>query len=223
MKYSRTAYGFHTTNDASGTFAGGAPYLQPDETEYPKATDGTPYQLLFQIDLSTVPVKQIDELKFLPESGYLQFFVPHDDDLFGMSFDNVEQSSGMVRHIPSDAIDPVATIPPNSVGDTPLRFPNVRTFYTGNIITVNPDPSDEIYGEQEDGTESESYPEFYLGGFPAFTQYDFRVGTGYENAKLLLGSQSGNVVEWGDTGDAGFWLPQNSENIAETFLYWDCY
>lgn len=66
--------------------------------------------------------------------------------------------------------------------------------------------------------------EFHLGGFPAFTQQDFR--DDLENEVLLLGSESGKNIIWGDMGVASFWLKTEDADalhLDKAFIHWDCY
>lgn len=139
---------------------------------------------------------------------------------------------------------------------TPLEMPLKRVYYTGALVQMEPfentldaeeasrEPEDESFidrfmewlneggaaapeaeaEEDESPILSQEDYEFHLGGYPAFTQQDFRQDL--ESDVLLLGSESGKNIMWGDMGVASFWLkPEDADagDLSKAYIYWDCY
>lgn len=205
------------TDEKTDTFAGGAPYLRPGE-EWPASSDGNRWAFLMQVDLSTVPDIGLN----LPRSGYLQFF-HKPDDLYGLNFHSITTPNCLVRHV-TDAVDTQVEV--HSPENTPLKSVQERAYFTGSLVSMPPRPGSYDYegtDYEEDDAGVFDY-DFYLGGNPMFTQDDFR--TGNSVVTLLLGSDSGNTLMWGDMGSAGFWVPDSAlatQDYSSTFLYWDCF
>lgn len=219
----KPAFSYYPTLERTGTFSGGVPYLAEGE-EHPKDNDGNLLQFLFQMDLSEVPEGLVDDL---PNKGYLQFFLPVNDDLYGWNSADTRNSAVVVRHI-LDGDASHGQKADHDPEDTPL-LKDKQTFYKGKLEEIPIHPSDEVDGDEEPedaivGNSDFEYPEFYVGGSPVFTQYDFRPAEGAENDILVLGSDSGGNVMWGDVGAGGFWLPAEADgDISKIYLYWDCY
>jgi uncharacterized protein YwqG len=73
---------------------GGVPYL-PQGIDFPKGPDGRPLYFLAQINFEDMP-----RLAPFPEHGIVQFYI-HDDDLYGMDFDDGEnQDTFRVLYFP---------------------------------------------------------------------------------------------------------------------------
>lgn len=205
----KTRFAYTPIDTAEGeTFAGGIPYLLPSE-KWPLDTSGNPYVFLFQCELANVPDSVRDDV-MLPPDGLLQFFHKN-DPMFGMDGDV------LVRHVVG-AVD--KDIPNDRTVCSPLQHPLSRTYYVGeNVISL---PCPESLEFDEDPTDSErEYFDFYLGGYPEFTQNDFR--DSLDECSLILGSVSDDRISWGDLGCAGFWLPKGSTTLSDSFVYWDCF
>lgn len=204
------------TEEVTGTFAGGTPYLE-EGGKWPVSSDGTKWAFLLQVDLSLVPDLGIG----LPREGHLQFF-HKPDDLYGLNFKNVLHPNCLVRHV-TDAVD--GALETNSPENSPLNSSD-RVYFTGELLQMPSRPGSIDYPDpdsEEDDAGLFDY-DFYLGGNPMFTQEDFR--TGSEEVTLLLGSDSGKALMWGDMGSAGFWLPTQdlaNQDFTNSFLYWDCF
>lgn len=217
MANTKPAWAFRKTSDELATFSGGTPYLERDES-WPETEVGVPLSFLFQVDLSTVPDLGLD----LPDSGYLQFFHTP-DDLYGLNFNNVTTHNCLVRVL--EDTDDVVT--DTEVSRSPEYSPlseKGRVFYSGELVEMAPRPGTYDYKGGDPDAASEFEFDFYLGGHPMFTQEDFRYGMN-PMPILLLGSDSGENLMWGDMGSAGFWLPGDSapDDYSGAFLYWDCF
>lgn len=236
----KLAWVFTQSDEKTGTFAGGVPYLESMQ-DWPKTDDGTqPLRFLFQIDLDKID----EDLGLnLPKNGYLQFFT-NPDDLFGtMLTDRDDRYSGgttLVRHV-TDVKNLRARSMPKDFKDnddeTPLTDHANRVYFNGSLVESIAN-NDGVSGRLSDNDSENPWGneyghpivddltdyEFYLGGHPVFTQEDFRGNN--DNLTLLLGSNSGQYVNWGDMGSAGFWLPNKAvanQDYSKVFPYWDCY
>lgn len=210
----RPAWVLTPTEEETATFAGGTPYLHPDE-QWPTSDDGTRWAFLLQVDLATVPELGLN----LPSEGYLQFF-HKPDDLYGLNFDEIMRPNCLVRHVTDVQQHETENISPEN---SPLEG-GAQVFYTGELVQM-PARAGSFDAPESDGEDAAVFDyDFYLGGNPMFTQEDFR--TGAEEVTLLLGSDSGDNLMWGDMGSAGFWLPSEAlarQDFTEAFLYWDCF
>lgn len=225
----RPAYGYSPIDVMTHSFIGGAPYMLPNETSLPKDKDGNTYVFFGQFDLSQVPELEFD----LPSSGILQIFTGK-DDLFGMSFDNYADPSEGTKtlfRIVSGNLNKEFELPKTYLDDvtpdvTPLSTPFERTYLTGELVSMEP-----LMGSLESGENSETSTSgycFHLGGFPAFTQEDFR--DDLETSHLIAGSDSVDGVVWGDMGVASWWVHSDNMDsvftpdvLDDVFIHWDCY
>lgn len=226
----KPAWGLTPHHKPTTTFAGGAPYS--DGSEWPVDEKGHPLVFLLQVDLSEVPELGLS----LPTEGFLQFFTG-DDEFYGMTFGDYTESAKRVK---VRLLPPTAT-PTEEVHEgeeSPLTHPGEAVYYRGALVWQKPQPYSwdylqEVGFDDENPNAEEEYAEayrapsldFYLGGYPLFTQEDFRGVHPYENITLLLGSSSSDRVMWGDLGEAGFWVADDlldEQDYSEAFLYWDC-
>jgi len=124
---------------------GGLPIL-PAETDWPRASDGTPLHFLARIDCSELP----EPRGALPDSGILQFFARLDEEMIweGQAFDYSRVLHSATRA--GRAVSPPADLPPIQGGQYsydrgmrlpdepqtriypswPLTFKNIRTWPT---------------------------------------------------------------------------------------------
>lgn len=227
----KKAFGYTATRKKSGTFAGGAPYVSKG-FRWPVNSEGEELLFLFQADLSVVPPLGLH----LPQEGFLQFYHTG-DDLYGMDLEDHEgYSLATVLYLPK-AEDKLLSTPYGRKLDdewySPLEKLSKRLYLAGEEFESLPYPytldseslgeDQEAYGEWYDKSVSQDYA-FWFGGYPHFTQDDFREGQRHPR-QLLLGSESTNGVCWGDMGAGGFWLYEDEleeRRYENTIIYWDC-
>lgn len=238
----KPAFAYTETEDRTNTFTGGKPFIN-DNFKFPYDKDGNPLVFFCQVDLSEVDQRIINHLH-LPESGFMQFY-HGGDDLMGMDFDSdnyMDNSVSKILYL-DKAFDEDFDMPKEYEEDmndySPLENSinrdNRRIFYKGEYIDMLPFPNSndnpaitekDSYGEEYMNyyeKSNEKYYELYLGGYPHFVQWDFRKED--SNISLLLGSESGNNIMWGDAGAGGFWVPQNNlekQDYSESLIFWDC-
>ena len=66
-----------------------------------------------------------------------------------------------------------------------------------------------------------------IGGYPSFTQYDFRKrGENDDLDVVLLGLSSDDAIMWGDVGEAAFYIRHSDlerRDFSRVAFYWDCH
>jgi len=144
---------------------GGLPIL-PAETDWPRASDGTPLHFLARIDCSELPEPRVA----LPDSGILQFFARLDEEMIweGQAFDYSRVLYSAARA--GRAVPPPADLPPLHGGEHsydremrlpdepqtriypswPLTFKNIRTWPMEPSIDPRSGVTLEAYGEAAD-------------------------------------------------------------------------
>lgn len=215
------ACGFVASSESRDTFAGGMPYFEFGD-QWPVNDDNVPLAFLFQFSVNELPEEARSLYPELRDDSFVQFFI-HPDYLFGMDLDNTTNGKVLVRTI-SNPVEIDRNFPSEfdggSLADvTPLVKPLERVYYIPEMFESIPSYGslDWDASSNDEGTVSPEY-EFRLGGYPVFTQDDFRTRKTHHLYTLLLGSESGDNVMWGDMGVAGIW------NSPEGyFIYWDCY
>ena len=230
----KEAFVYNIVEKETDNFFGGTPYLAEGE-EYPRDENGEPWVPFIQINLREIP--ELEEFIKLPKTGVLQIFT-HNDVLYGASFDDYDDPSvgakTLIRHIENPVKNTYRIediFPKDKTVYTPLEdFPK-RINLEGHKTLMTP-----LYGSLESGTavtqdweerEAENhygyagYP-FYIGGYPAFTQTDFREDL--ETFTFIAGSDSVDQVLWGDVGIGNFWIPsEHQNNYSKAFLTYDCF
>lgn len=234
----KPAFGYDETDVETKTFTGGKPYVN-DSFTYPVDKDNNPLRFFCQLDLSEVD-ERVKKYLNLPDSGFLQFY-HGDEDVFGMDFDNKDFSENVSRILYlEEAFDDESLELPDygefMEDSSPLEDGGTeRTYYAGKYVDLLPFPNSndnpsiteedqygEAYTEYYDFVNETNY-ELYLGGYPHFTQWDFRDDD--NELVLLLGSESGDNVLWGDMGAGGFWVPEQDlkkQDYSNSVIYWDC-
>lgn len=221
---------------------GGIPYF-PKEMDYPHDEHGVPMFLLAQINFEEVP-----NLELYPKTGILQFFVPFDDDAYGIDFDDLTHQQNF-RVIYHPTILPIEEL----VGDFSfLQHPDEDKLPFSHEMTLSFQVKEEyisqsdfrfeqLLGEKIDLEEVVDGIELYehyadhisssghkIGGYAYFTQMDVRDSSTYQNHKHLLfqmDSDDENDIMWGDVGVANFFIREedlkklNFDNVLYT---WDC-
>lgn len=233
----KPAFVYEGVGEATTTFAGGKPFVN-EQYEFPMDKDGEALRFFCQIDLSDVD-ERIQEVLSLPSHGFLQFYNGA-EDVFGMDFDNDDFRDNVSRILYlEEAYDDESFVMPE-IGEfpedtTPLMELGERSFFKGKYAEMLPFPNSlDNPGITEEDKYGESYMEFYefvnepyyelwLGGYPHFTQWDFRKKD--NEWELLLGSESGENILWGDSGAGGFWVPRSDlqkQDYSRSAIFWDC-
>lgn len=232
----KPAFGYDKTDQETTTFTGGKPFVN-DVFVFPKDKEGKPLRFFCQIDLSGVD-ERVKEHLYLPSSGFLQFY--HGvDDLMGMDLETEDFSKNISKILYLEkAFDDESFELPDYGEDledgTPLEDSgSERVYYIGEYAELLPFPNSKdnpTFNSDDNDTYSEFYEfvneknyELYLGGYPHFTQWDFRKED--NELSLLLGSESGSNILWGDVGAGGFWVTEKNlqkQDYSTSVIFWDC-
>ena len=220
----------------------GGPAWLADGEEWPLDREGNRLEFVAQIEFERLP-----RLAGFPEGGVLRFFVGR-DELFGANWDVPEQSGCHILWHPRSAIGGRQEAPaPLSANDmSPFESETMRAQGVPLAATAADDlPSydscqvdarlagqsdrygmsaveDELFEisqQREDGHR--------IGGYPMFTQPDFRRRGYYDDYDvLLLGLTSDEAIMWGDVGEAMFLMRQSdldARDFSRVIFYWDCH
>ncbi|MCB0568146.1 MAG: DUF1963 domain-containing protein [Phaeodactylibacter sp.] len=219
---------------------GGLPYL-PEGTPSPMAPDGSPLFLLAQLNFSDIP-----PLPSFPTEGLLQFFI-HDDDSYGLNFDDPFDQSRFRAVYYKDIIrDEDALEPGRHIGDShhylpidprksyPLRFERAvevvqpQDFHFNKIMGTN-------FFDQFGAQKWELLHQFgqavrshrhKIGGYAHFTQDDPRNPELPMELLFQLGSDEAIQCMWGDMGVANFFICREALerlDFSNVMYNWDCY
>ncbi|MBK6932518.1 MAG: DUF1963 domain-containing protein [Saprospirales bacterium] len=218
---------------------GGMPYLPPGAL-FPVAPDGRPLFFLAQLNFADMP-----PLQPFPERGILQFYI-HDDDLYGMDFDDGENADTfrvLFFPEPLTAAAALQTDLPQPLGvDLLPHHPGVSHPLAFEAATEVAPATDyrfwqtfgagffQQFGEAEWDVQ-DAYGRMVrsqghkVGGYAYFTQDDPRRP---EDPMLLLfqlDSDEQMDLMWGDMG-VGHFFVREKDLLARDFsrvLYdWDC-
>lgn len=231
-KHARQAYGFNPVDKITGTFTGGLP-SHGEHAPIPVSNQGVPLVFLAEVDLDEIDASLFN----LPNNHVLQMF-SYPDDLFGVrnlanpKQDNhallrVVSKEGLAqgeREAPSDFTDPLeftdrVYYEPEKIKD----FPSPNSIeYEMSDLPVDEEFLDAYYEVIEE--ENEGYP-IVLGGYPKFTQEDFRDPVRGDDVFMLTLDSMGPFM-WGDMGVASWWISTEDlarQDYSQAYLYWDCY
>jgi len=223
----------------------GGPAWLAEGKEWPRSRQGLPMQFLAQIDFAALP-----PIPGFPREGVVQVFLPTDDDLFGMHPDDPglgvggitvltrANGAGALRHenLPdfdwsrqsssfrsdADRIDGVVLIPTPFTAGIDSKQWQAEARLDGHLRREGAD-------KWEDALEAGFTPDrhvHHVGGYPVFSQYDFRAPGKHEDYDTcLLHLTSDDHVQWSDVGDANVLI--RSEDLARgdfsrVILWWDC-
>lgn len=227
---------------SSGTRLGG-PVCLPAGAAWPTMADGTPMEFIAQLDFGELPT-----LAGYPEQGLLQFFIGS-DDLFGADFDDPTVSTTTLFWHETPPPDGSLASPPPPGANTCSPFQdetsrNVGLPLTGTVAEQGPTPSnwtvdarlrgwlrrpgiDEIDKFLEDRWEADLPMVHHIGGFPAFTQNDFRNEARFgDYTHVLLRLTSDDHIMWGDVGEAVFMVTAAdlaAQDFSRVAFSWDCH
>lgn len=220
---------------------GGSPWLSDNE-QWPLDADGLRLEFVAQIDFRRLP-----KLPGFPETGVLRFFVGR-DELFGANWDVPEQSGCRILWQPGaieggrfDALAPLdrddvspfqsesrrtegvglSATPVSDVPDADSVQVTARLAGQSDRLGMN-EVDDEIFDISEERESGHR-----IGGYPMFTQPDFRRPGYYDDFDvLLLGLTSDETIMWGDVGEAMFLMRQadlDARDFSRVIFYWDCH
>ena len=225
---------------AGGTRLGGPVWLREGEA-WPADGRGVPLEFVAQVDFA-----ELDSLPDFPEAGLLQFFVGR-DDLFGADFDDPAQGTARVLWRP-DGLEGGSLRTQSPVGaDDSHPWDRGAVRETGLPLVGRPAvhrPSADDWRIEErlkgqlrrpgidalddllDGDEGEPSRHHHVGGYPVFTQYDFRAPGHYDDFdRTLLRLTSDHHLIWGDMGEAVFMVRRADlmeRDFSKAIFYWDC-
>lgn len=220
---------------------GGSPWLS-DKESWPMDADGLRLEFVAQMDFRRLP-----RLAGFPETGVLRFFVGR-DELFGANWDVPEQSGCRILWHPgaveggrlepptrldSDDMSPfqsesrradgvaLAATPANDIPDHDSVQVTARLEGQSDRLGMN-EVDDEIFDIAEERESGHR-----IGGYPMFTQPDFRRPGYYDDYDvLLLGLTSDDTIMWGDVGEAMFLMRKvdlDARDFSRVIFYWDCH
>jgi uncharacterized protein YwqG len=218
---------------------GGSPYL-PKDTAYPTTPDGQALVFLAQLNFADMP-----RLEPFPERGILQFYI-HDDDLYGMDFDDGENpDSFRVLFFPEPAQDESALqtqFPLRDDYDLLPHHPEVSHPLTFELAEEVAPATDyqfwqifgtgffQQFGEQEwdlqdafgRAVRSQGHK---VGGYAYFTQDDPRRADDPMLLLFQLDSDEGMDLMWGDMGVGHFFIREKdliARDFSRVLFDWDC-
>lgn len=216
----------------------------PVAFEYPKSTDGKYLYPLAQINFKDVP-----PLPGYPVSGFLQFYISVDDDVWGIDFDDSRsQKNFRVLYFEEHEVENHKTdfsfLQETITSDnSPVHKPHTLSFSIkeeyiglgdvryenngGKIVNRISDKYPEIKEYLEDSLYDEFSPSGHkIGGYAYFTQSDPRE---YDDVLkdyiVLLQIDSDDEIMWGDSGVANFFIHPDDlakKDFSKVLYNWDC-
>lgn len=223
----------------------GGPVWLAEGQNWPRSSQGQPMMFLAQIDFAALPA-----LPGFPTDGVVQVFLPTDDDLFGMHPDDPglgagriavlarANGAGAVRHENLPDFD--WTSQTSAFRRDPDRLdgvPLLPTLFTAQIDSNQWQAEARLDGHRrrdgvekwEDALEAAITADrltHHAGGYPVFSQYDFRASGKHEAYDTcLLHLTSDDHVQWSDVGDANIMIPSDDlarGDYSRVMLWWDC-
>ena len=213
-----------------------------DGEDWPAGSDGRRLEFVAQVDFSRLP-----PLDGFPGQGVARFFVGR-DDLWGANWDEPDKSGVRVlwHGGPQDGGRREEPEPLTDDHYSPFQDDDARA----DGVALRPEAVDDLLDyyswqlqerlERDAGRPgmhdvedrlydiAETKPFAHrIGGYPNFTQYDFRERGKFDDLDvLLLGLSSDNAIMWGDVGEAGFYIRREDlerRDFSRVAFYWDCY
>jgi uncharacterized protein YwqG len=219
---------------------GGPVWLADGET-WPLDGHGRRLEFVAQYDLSRLP-----PLADFPTQGVARFFVGQ-DDIMGANWDVPDDSgarelchdgpmTGGRREEPEpwdrDSSSPFGPDDDRANGVALRAEPidDLPDYYSWQVQAIL-EPHDGNPGlelAQEQLWEIAKHDNAHrIGGYPRFTQYDFRAPGKFDELDVLvLGLTSDHSIMWGDVGEAMFLIRQadlDQRDLTRMAFYWDCY
>lgn len=219
---------------------GGMPYL-PKNMSWPLSPEGRQLVFLAQINFAEMPA-----FPPFPQKGILQFFI-HDDDLYGMDFDEgekqdtfrvlfhpeVQQDASLLQSSWPDADWDEAMLPHHPDESYPLRFALAEEvapisdyrFYQhfgSDFFRQFGEKEWDVMGELEKSLRSQGHK---IGGYAYFTQDDPRRPEDPMLLLLQLDSDERADLMWGDMGVGHFFIRESDLlklDFSRVLYDWDC-
>lgn len=219
---------------------GGQPYL-PKNMAWPKSTDGRELFFLAQINFAETP-----PLSPFPTKGILQFFI-NDDDLYGMDFDDGENTDNFRVLFHKEVINnesllqsklPATTwdeelLPHHPDECYPLQFgleeevapiSDYRFYqhFGSDFFRQFGDEEWEVMGAFEKSVRSQGHK---IGGYAYFTQDDPRTPDDPMLLLFQLDSDERMDLMWGDMGVGHFFIREKdlvALDFSRVRYDWDC-
>lgn len=232
-----------TEADASSAPArlGGKVWFAEGE-KWPRGPDGEPLEFVAHLDFSRLP-----PLDGFPNEGVARFFVGR-DDIWGVDFDVPDKSNVRVLCHDGPATggrleDPLSwgkdqnspfesvSLRDQGVALRPEPIEDLPDFYSWQLQEqldryAGRPGQDELENELFEIVETREYAH-RIGGYPSFTQYDFRKRGEHDDLDVvLLGLTSDDAIMWGDVGEAGFYMRRSDlerRDFSRVAFYWDCH
>ena len=219
---------------------GGPAWLAVKES-WPIDGSGNPLEFIAQLDFALLP-----PLDGFPRDGLARFFVGR-DDLYGADFDHPDRSMAKVLwHVGERADGRLVPPPPlaalecspfqddgmraNGVALTAVPVRDLPDCYSWEVDARLADPlrregTDAVFDRFSELSEARELGH-RVGGYPVFTQFDFRKPGEYDEFDtVLLALSSDSAIMWGDVGEAMFLMRAAdlaAENFSRVAFYWDC-
>lgn len=219
---------------------GGAPYL-PKGEPWPCAPDGKELFFLAQINFAQMP-----RLAPFPEKGIIGFYI-HDDDLYGMDFDNGEnqdyfrvlffpettENESVLQSGPASFRDYEDLLPHHPDECYPLSFSleeGIAPITDFRFYEKMGADFFRQFGEQEWDVMAEYEKSMRatghrIGGYAYFTQDDPRSKDNPMLLLLQLDSDEKMDLMWGDMGVGHFFIREQdlaARNFSGVLYDWDC-
>lgn len=220
---------YEVSEQPTTTFSGGKPFIN-DNFEYPLDEDGQALAFLFQIDLSSVDEK-VKDFYNLHDKGFMQFYHGADEMYGAYLSEDFKDSVSKIIYL-EEAFDVDFELPNILHKEaSPLEDYEERTYYSGKVLNMQADPYSSDFSNDEDFDsyaehyfeEVSEYYDFYLGGFPHFSQEEVRDKD--SDLILLLGSDSVDKIMWGDCGFGCFFVSDKDlkeQKYDNSIVWWDC-
>ena len=220
----------------------GGPAWLADGEEWPVNPGGERLEFVAQVDFA-----RLQKLHGFPENGVFRVFVGR-DELFGANWDAPEKSGCKILWhqgpLEGGRLEAPRPLKPDDM--SPFQSESLRgdgVALTGRSTTDFPDYDscevDARLARQSDRLGmSEVEDEIFemsqeregghrIGGYPMFTQPDFRRAGYYDDyTVLLLGLTSDDAIMWGDVGEASFLMRQadlDARDFSRVAFHWDCH
>jgi uncharacterized protein YwqG len=217
---------------------GGAPYL-PKGIAYPTAADGSPLFFLAQLNFAEMP-----RLAPFPEKGIVSFYI-QDDDLYGMDFDNGENTDNFrVLFFPDvttdlNALQPAPAknrdyelLPHHPESSFPLTFELAEAvapmtdyrFWQTFGADFFQQFADREWAVTESFGKTVNAQGHKTGGYAYFTQDDPRQPNDPMLLLFQLDSDEGMDLMWGDMGVGHFFIRESdlkNGDFSRVVYNWD--
>jgi uncharacterized protein YwqG len=218
---------------------GGTPYL-PKTTPWPASPDGQPLFFLAQINFGEMP-----PLPPFPQKGIVQFYI-HDDDLYGMDFDEGEKQNGFrvlyfaevvenekMLHAPVSPLRPYDILPHHPDECYPLGFERAEEMAPVSDYRFWEKMGQDFF-QKQGAAEWEVMDEYQkvvsaqghkIGGYAYFTQDDPRTTANPMVLLFQLDSDETLDLMWGDMGVGHFFIREQdlaAGDFSKVLYDWDC-